>query len=113
MRYFKRLGVILGLLHVVLYFAVPVYGSWIEKLGPAFISLPVMFFFGYWWPVLLFFAFAPRRWHDDPEAQEFIRQIGNTFRIQVAGLPIRIVSLVLLWPFSVMNFAAFYWGLRE
>src|SRR4051794_13456314 len=113
MRIFKRFGVLLGLLHIVLYFAVPVYGSYLDKFAPVFICLPVMFFFGYWWPLLLFFAFAPRRFHDEPETQQFIRSIGSTFRIRVAGLSLRIVSLILLWPFSIMNFLVLYQGLRE
>ncbi|MGC3961542.1 MAG: hypothetical protein QM813_27540 [Verrucomicrobiota bacterium] len=96
-----------------MYFAVPVYGSYLDKFGPVFICLPVMFFFGYWWPVLLFFAFAPRRFHDEPETQQFIRNIGSTFRIRESGLPLRMVSLFLLWPFTIMNFLVLYQGLRE
>ena len=47
MRLFKLLGVLLGSLHIVLYFAVPVYGSYLDKFAPALICLPVMFFFGF------------------------------------------------------------------
>jgi hypothetical protein len=112
MRIFKRLGVLLGSLHIVLYFAVPVYESYLDKIAPALICLPVMFFFGFWWPLLLFFAFAPRRFHEEPETQNFIREIGSGFRIRVAGLPLRIISLILLWPFTFMNFSALYYGLR-
>jgi hypothetical protein len=113
MRLFKLLGVLLGSLHIVLYFAVPVYGSYLDKFAPSLICLPVMFFFGFWWPILLFFAFAPRRLYDEPETQKFVRELGSTFRIRVAGLSLRIVSLILLWPFSIMNFMVLYQGLRE
>jgi len=113
MRLFTRLGILLGSLHIVLYFVVPVYESYLDKCGPAIISLPVMFFFGFWWPLLLFFAFAPRRFHEEPETQKLIREIGSAFHIQVAGLPLRIISLILLWPFSLVNFWALYYGLQD
>ena len=103
----------MGSLHILLYFAVPVYASYLDKMSPAFICLPVMFFFGFWWPLLLFFAFAPRRFHEEPDTQAFIREIGSAFRIRVAGFPLRIISLILLWPFSIMNFMVLYQGLRE
>src|SRR5436309_1784452 len=98
MRHFKRFGIFLGSLYVVLYFAVPVYASYLDKIAPALICLLVMFFFGFWWPLLLFFAFAPPRFHQEPDTQEFIREIGKTFRVRVAGLPLRIISLIVLWP---------------
>ena len=113
MRLFKCLGVLLGSLHVFLYFAVPVYASYLHKFAPAFICLPVMFFFGFWWPPLLFFAFAPRRFQEEPDTQEFIQKIGSVFRIRATGLRLRIISLILLWPFSIMNFMVLYQGLRK
>jgi hypothetical protein len=95
----------------VLYFAVPEYGSYLDKLAPAFISLPVMFFFGFCWPLLLFFAFAPPRLYEKPETRRFIEAIHRAFRIR-EGLPLRVISLILLWPFSIMNFLVLYEGLR-
>ena len=112
LRLFKRLGVLLGSLHVVLYFAVPVYGSYLDVFAIPLISLPVMFFFGYWWPLLMFFAFAPRRFHEEPETQDYLRGIGRAFHVRAAGLPLRIVALILLWPFSIMNFDVLYKGLQ-
>lgn len=113
MRLFKFLGLLLGSSDIVLYFAVPIYASYLNKIAPALICLPVMFFFGFCWPVLLFFAFAPNRYHQDPQARRFINEIGRAFHVRVTGVRLRIVSLVLLWPFSIMNFLVLYHGLQE
>jgi hypothetical protein len=113
MRLFKFLGLLLGSSHIVLYFALPIYASYLDKFAPMLICLPVMFFFGFCWPLLLFFAFAPDRYHQDPEAQHLIDKLGRAFHIRVTGLSLRITSLVLLWPFSIMNFMTLYHGLKE
>ena len=113
MRFCKIIGALLGSLHCVLYFAVPVYGSYLQKIAPPVISLPVMFFFGFWWPVLVFFALAPSRFYPEPETQQFIMKIGTAFRVPVGRFALRVVSLLLLWPFSIMNFHVLYYGLQE
>ena len=112
MRPFKRLGILIGSMHIVLYFAVPVYASYLDKFANPVIGLPVMFFFGYWWPILVFFAFAPRRFYDEPESQKYIRQIGRAFKIPDTGIALRVVSFILLWPFTIINLHVFYEGLQ-
>lgn len=104
MRLFKLLGVLLGSLHIILYFLVPDYFSLLDKVVPAVIGVPFMFVCGYLWPLLVFFAFAPRRFHEEPEAQRFICGIGRLFGLRVASLSMRVISLVLLWPLSLANF---------
>jgi hypothetical protein len=104
MPLFKRLGVLLGSLHIVLYFLVPDYCSLLDKVVPAVIGLPFMFVCGYLWPLLVFFAFAPRRFHEEPDAQKFICDMGRAFGLRGAGLSLRVVSLILLWPFTLANF---------
>lgn len=113
MRFCKMVGVLLGSLHCVLYFAVPVYGSYLEKIAPPVLCLPVMFFFGFWWPILMFFAFAPSRFYPEPGTQKLILRLGAAFRVPVGRLALRVVALVLLWPFSIMNFHVLYYGLQE
>src|ERR1700722_6285052 len=113
MRFFKRLGLLLGSLHLVLYFAVPVYASYLDGIATPLVRLPAMFFFGYFWPLLLFFAFAPTRFYQEPDTQQFIRKIGDAFHIPASVMALRGVSLILLWPFSIMNFHVLYYGLQE
>ena|SRR6516162_4022863 len=104
MRLFKWFGIVLGSLHIVLYFLVSDYFSLMDAVAPPVIGLPVMFAFGYLWPLLVFFAFAPRRFHSDPDAQKFIRGIGRFFGLRGNTLSLRVISLVLLWPFTAANF---------
>lgn len=104
MRLFKWFGILLGSLHIVLYFLVPDYFSVMDKVVPAVIGLPVMFAFGYVWPLLVFFAFAPARFYKEPETQKFICEIGRLFGLRITSLSLRVVSLVLLWPFTLANF---------
>jgi hypothetical protein len=104
MRLFKRLGVLLGSLHIVLYFLVPDYFSVLDKVVPTLIGLPFMFVCGYFWPLLVFFAFAPRRFYEEPDAQKFIFEIGRLFGLRVGETSLRFISFILLWPFTVANF---------
>lgn len=104
MRFFKRFGILLGSLHIILYFIVPDYFSLMDKVVPMVIGLPAMFAFGYFWPLLVFFAFAPRRFYNEPETQRFISEFGRRFGLQVTTLSMRVISLILLWPFTFANF---------
>lgn len=104
MRLFKWFGILLGSLHIVLYFLVSDYFSLMDKVAPSVIGVPVMFAFGYLWPLLVFFAFAPRRFHSEPDAQRFICEIGRLFGLRVTSLSLRVISLILLWPFTAANF---------
>jgi len=104
MRLFKRLGILLGSLHIVLYFLVPDYFSLLDSMVPTVIGLPFMFIIGYLWPLLVFFAFAPRRFYDEPETQNYILELGRLFGGRVPSLTLRVASLILLWPFSLANF---------
>jgi hypothetical protein len=104
MRLFQRFGILLGSLHIVLYFLVPDYLSMLDKVAPPVIGLPVMFLCGYEWPLLVFFAFAPRRFQEEPDAQEYILRTGRVFGVR-SGRSLRVVSLILLWPFTLGNFA--------
>jgi len=104
MRLFKRLGLLLGSLHIVLYFLIPDYFSFLDKVVPVVIGLPFMFVCGYLWPLLVFFAFAPRRFYEEPDAQRFICEIGRLFGLRAGELSLRVISLILLWPFTLANF---------
>ena len=104
MRLFKWLGVLLGSTHVALYFLVPDYFSVLDKVVPLVVGIPFMFVCGYLWPLLLFFAFAPSRFYEEPEAQAYIAALGRQFGFRRPRLSLRIVSLVLLWPFTIANF---------
>lgn len=112
MRFCTSVGAFLGSLHCVLYFAVPVYGSYLDAIAPPVVCLPVMFFFGFWWPMLVFFAFAPTRFYPEPATQQFIMRMGKAFHLPIGRLALRVVSLILLLPFTVMNFDVLY-GLQE
>jgi len=113
LRIFQWLGIALGALHGVLYFTVPDYAQYLNKITVPVLAVPGMFFIGYWWPLLLFFAFAPRRFHEEPETQAFLRNTGLICCLHVNGLLLRILSLFLLWPFSVANFFVLYRGLFD
>jgi hypothetical protein len=102
-----------GSSRIALYFAVPVYASYLDKIAPFRVCLPAMFFFGYSWPALVVFSFAPKRWHDDAEAREFVVKIGRAFRVPVPRIAFRIVWSALPWPFSIMNFHVLFYGLQE
>ena len=75
-----------------------------DKVVPAVIGLPIMFAFGYLWPLLVFFAFAPRRFHKEADTQRFICEIGRLFGLRVGEVSLRVISLILLWPFTLANF---------
>ena len=105
-RLFKWLGVLLGSVHIVLYFLVPDYFSVLDKVVPMVFGIPFMFACGYVWPLLLFFAFAPRRWQEDPETQTYIAELSRSFGLRRVSL--RVASLILLWPFTAINFVAPY-----
>ncbi len=104
MRLFKRLGILLGSLHIVLYFLIPDYFSVLDKVVPVVIGLPFMFICGYLWPMLVFFAFAPRRFYEEPDTQKYIHNIGRAFGLRIGDVSLRVGSLILLWPFTLVNF---------
>ena len=79
MRLFNRLGILLGSLHIILYFLILDYFSILDKVVPPVLGVPFMFICGYLWPVLVFFAFAPRRFQEEPDAHKFIFQLGRAF----------------------------------
>jgi hypothetical protein len=113
MRYAVRLGILVGALHVLLCFVVPVYQSYVRKffLGDL-LSIPIIFLIGLSWPVLLFLAFAPRRRLDAADVQDFIRKYGRAFRLPTHALPVRWVCFIVLWPVSILNILTFYDGVQ-
>lgn len=113
LRVFQWLGILLGSLHGVLYFTVPDYAQYLNKITVPVLAVPAMFFIGYWWPLLLFFAFAPRRFHAEPETQAFLRDVGLIFCLRVTGVLLRVLSLLLLWPFSAAQIIVLSRGLFD
>ena len=113
MKHAIRLGILVGSLHVLLCFLVPVYQSYVSKffLGDL-LSIPIVFLLGFIWPILLFLAFAPRRHLESPEVQAFLGKYSRAFPLPTEVWPRRVVCLILLWPFSILNILTFYQGVQ-
>ena|SRR5436190_12276455 len=113
MRHAIRLGILVGSFHVFLCFLVPVYQSYVSKffLGDV-LSIPIVFLLGLLWPILLFFAFAPRRHLESPDVEAFIRKYARAFPLPTEVLPRRVACLILLWPVSILNIMTFYQGVQ-
>jgi hypothetical protein len=113
MKHAIKLGILVGSLHVLLCFLVPVYQSYVSKffLGDL-LSIPIIFLLGLSWPILLFLAFAPRHQLEASDVQDFIRKYGRAFRLPTEALALRSVCLIALWPVSILNIMTFYKGVR-